>query len=168
MRIMRYLITMFLLAGCSGINQEKSWQEITWEWVSATEKSTGETVYVDIPGAYTVVFKSDQTIFGQADCNTFIGTYEITDNGDIETKIFPDQLSTCGGETMDLKFINLMGYADRVWFQDDEVFIVETKSGTVILEFGQVDQQLLKIYSTGLRARIWIYYEIYYAMRSLS
>ena len=87
-----------------------------------------------------MVFKSDQTIFGQADCNTFIGTYEITDNGDIETKIFPDQLSTCGGETMDLKFINLMGYADRVWFQDDEVFIVETKSGTVILEFGQVDQ----------------------------
>ena len=48
---------------------------IVWQWTSVTTKPTGETTTVAKPQDYTITFRTDGTLSGKADCNTFSGTY---------------------------------------------------------------------------------------------
>ena len=48
---------------------------IVWQWTSVTTKPTGETTTVAKPQDYTITFRTDGTLSGKADCNTFTGTY---------------------------------------------------------------------------------------------
>jgi len=50
-------------------------QGIVWQWTSLTDQTTGKTDTVPSPEKYTIVFNADGTLNGQADCNTFTGTY---------------------------------------------------------------------------------------------
>ena len=49
--------------------------DIVWQWTSVTNKPTGETTTVAKPQDYTITFRTDGTLSGKADCNTFTGTY---------------------------------------------------------------------------------------------
>ena len=49
--------------------------DIVWQWTSVTTKPTGETTTVAKPQDYTITFRTDGTLSGKADCNTFTGTY---------------------------------------------------------------------------------------------
>ena len=48
---------------------------IVWQWTSVTNRPTGEKTEVANPQDYTITFRDDGTLNGQADCNTFTGTY---------------------------------------------------------------------------------------------
>jgi heat shock protein HslJ len=81
-------------------------QNTTWQWVSVTDQSTGAVTDVPIPNKYTITFNSDGTVDGKADCNSFSGTYSMT-NGVIIT-IGTSTKVLCGENSMDQQFLQLL------------------------------------------------------------
>ncbi len=75
---------------------------IAWQWTSVTQQGT--TTTIPDPPLYTIVFNTDGTVKGKADCNTFSGTYS-QQNG-FTIKVTPDVMSACG--TLDSQFITLL------------------------------------------------------------
>lgn len=80
---------------------------ITWQWTSLSNRSTGETTQVANPQVYTIIFSDDGTLSGQADCNTFTGTYSQSGGFFITAK--PDVMAACGGESLDQQYFELLG-----------------------------------------------------------
>ncbi len=62
---------------------------------------------VDDPNKYTIVFYADGTTKGQADCNTFSGTYSQA-NGFAIT-VTPDIMAACDQGSLDQQYLNLLG-----------------------------------------------------------
>jgi len=80
--------------------------DIVWQWISVTNRPTGETTTVPNPQAYTIIFRADGTVSGQADCNTFTGTYS-TDGGFFIAST-PDVMAACGGDSLDIQYFELL------------------------------------------------------------
>jgi heat shock protein HslJ len=81
-------------------------QGINWQWVSMTVQTTGEVTYVPNPAVYTIVFLPDGTITGQADCNSFNGTY--SNQGGITIKIKSSTRAACGEGSLDQEYLALL------------------------------------------------------------
>ena len=79
---------------------------IVWQWTSVANKTTSETTTVPNPAAYTITFRDDGTVTGQADCNTFSGTY--TQNGGFFITVTPDVMAACGGDSLDQQYLVLL------------------------------------------------------------
>ena len=58
------------------------------------------------PQAYTIIFRDDGTVTGQADCNTFSGTY--TQDGGFFITVTPDVMAACGGDSLDQQYLVLL------------------------------------------------------------
>ena len=84
----------------------KQMQNTTWQWVSVTDQSTRVVTDVPIPKQYTITFNSDGTLDGKADCNSFSGTYSMT-NGVIIT-ISTSTQALCGANSMDQQYLQLL------------------------------------------------------------
>ena len=80
---------------------------IVWQWTSVRNRSTGETTVVPNPSAYTIIFRDDGTVSGQADCNSFTGTY--TTDGGFSITAQPDVMAACGGDSLDVQYFELLG-----------------------------------------------------------
>lgn len=80
---------------------------ILWQWTSLTNRTTGETTAVPNPQGYTIIFRDDGTLSGQADCNTFTGTYSQEGGFFITAK--PDVMAACGGDSLDQQYFELLG-----------------------------------------------------------
>ncbi len=80
---------------------------IVWQWTSVTEKTTGQTQYVATPAIYNITFYPDGRISGQADCNTFSGTYS-TANG-MSLKFTTSALATCAAGSLGTQYLQLLG-----------------------------------------------------------
>jgi heat shock protein HslJ len=74
-------------------------QNILWQWTSVKAQSTGQTDQVPNPENYTITFKTDGSLTGQADCNSFNGTYAQQNGFSIKlgamTKVY------CGEASLD-------------------------------------------------------------------
>jgi hypothetical protein len=79
---------------------------IEWQWVSVTNRPTGETMMVSAPQNYTIIFRDDGTVSGKADCNTFTGTY--TQEGGFFIQSTPDVMAACGGDSLDVLYFDLL------------------------------------------------------------
>ena len=79
---------------------------IVWQWTSVANRTTGETTAVTNPPAYTIIFGDDGTLSGQADCNTFTGTYSQEDGFFITAT--PDVMAACGGDSLDQQYFELL------------------------------------------------------------
>lgn len=79
---------------------------IVWQWTSVANKTTGETTTVPNPTAYTIIFLDDGTVTGQADCNTFSGTY--TQNGGFFITVTPEVMAACGDPSLDQQYLVLL------------------------------------------------------------
>ena len=79
---------------------------IVWQWTSVRNRSTGQTTQVANPQAYTITFFDDGTLSGQADCNTFTGTYSTEGGFFITAK--PDVMAACGGDSLDKQYFELL------------------------------------------------------------
>ncbi len=49
--------------------------DINWQWLSVKNKTTNTTTTVPNPENYTIIFRTDGTFTGKADCNNISGTY---------------------------------------------------------------------------------------------
>jgi heat shock protein HslJ len=81
---------------------------IVWQWTSVSSRSTGQTSQVAAPQVYTIIFGDDGAVRGQADCNTFTGTYSQQAGGFFITAK-PDVMAACGGDSLDQQYFELLG-----------------------------------------------------------
>ena len=81
-------------------------QNIAWQWLSVTEKSTGAKTVVPNPAGYTISFYADGTLSGLADCNTFKGTY--SQNNGFTIKIGVSTTKYCGETSLDNQYLQLL------------------------------------------------------------
>lgn len=79
---------------------------IVWKWQTLNDTAAGTSMRVDNPDKYTIVFNTDGTTTGQADCNTFSGTYSQASGFTITVQ--PDVMAACDQGSMDQQFLNLL------------------------------------------------------------
>jgi uncharacterized protein YraI len=79
---------------------------IVWNWQTYEDVTTGTSTRVDDPNKYTIVFNTDGTTTGQADCNTFSGTYSQANGFSIS--VTPDVMAACDQGSLDQQFLNLL------------------------------------------------------------
>jgi heat shock protein HslJ len=79
---------------------------IVWKWQTLNDVAAGTSMKVDNPDKYTIVFYADGTTKGQADCNTFSGTYSQANGFTIS--VTPDVMAACDLGSMDQQYLNLL------------------------------------------------------------
>lgn len=79
---------------------------IVWKWQTLEDVAAGASTRVDDPDKYTIVFNTDGTTTGRADCNTFSGTYSQANGFTIS--VTPDVMAACDQGSMDQQFLNLL------------------------------------------------------------
>jgi uncharacterized protein YraI len=79
---------------------------ILWKWQTYEDTVSGSSTRVDDPNKYTIVFNTDGTTTGQADCNTFSGTYSQT--GGFTIAVTPDVMAACDLGSLDQQFLILL------------------------------------------------------------
>jgi len=80
--------------------------DIVWKWQTLEDVAAGASTRVPDPSKYTIVFRTDGTTTGQADCNTFSGTYSQANGFTIS--VTPDVMAACDQGSMDQQFLNLL------------------------------------------------------------
>ncbi len=86
--------------------QSNSITGINWQLTNVTDKAAGTTAMVANYQNYTIVFNTDGTLNGKADCNTFSGTYS-QQNG-LTIKLGPTTLAACGEGSLSQQYVNLL------------------------------------------------------------
>jgi heat shock protein HslJ len=82
-------------------------QGIVWQWTSVTNSTTGVVTTVPTPEQYTISLHADGTLSGNADCNTFTGTYS-QESGLIIT-LGASTTAYCGDASLDQQYLTLLG-----------------------------------------------------------
>jgi len=77
---------------------------IVWQWTTVTDQ--GKTTTVPNPENYTIIFNTDGTLNGKADCNTFNGVYS-QQNG-FTIKLGASTMAYCGDASLDLQYTQLL------------------------------------------------------------
>jgi heat shock protein HslJ len=77
---------------------------LVWQWTTVTDQ--GKTTTVPNPENYTIVFNTDGTLNGKADCNTFNGVYS-QQNG-FTIKLGASTMAYCGDASLDLQYTQLL------------------------------------------------------------
>ena len=88
-----------------GSSATGSIQNINWQWSSLMDQGTPSNI--PNPADYTIMFNSDGSLTGKADCNTFSGTYSQT-NG-FKITISTSTMAICGDASLDLMYTSLLG-----------------------------------------------------------
>jgi len=127
---------MLLVAACkpeATPTPGDSIQGVLWQWTSLTNKTTGETTTVSNPESYTITFNEDGTLNGQADCNTFNGTYS-QENGFTIT-LGATSMAFCGEASLDQQYLTLLGSVAAGGPDGAGGFALETAGGEQRMEF---------------------------------
>ena len=80
---------------------------IVWQWTSVTNQTTRETTEVPNPQNYTITFRDDGTLSGQADCNNFTGTY--SQDAGFSITLGAMTMAACGDASLDQQYLQLLG-----------------------------------------------------------
>lgn len=80
---------------------------INWQWMSVTNQTTRETTEVPDPEDYTIIFRDDGTLSGQADCNSFSGTY--SQESGFAITLGAMTMAACGDDSLDAQYVALLG-----------------------------------------------------------
>ena len=108
--LLAHLMFILLITACTRdatSTPTDSVQDIVWQWTSVTNKTTNETTTVSNPENYTIIFRTDGTLDGKADCNTFSGTY--TQENGFSIKLGASTMMYCGETSLDQQFLQLLG-----------------------------------------------------------
>ena len=79
---------------------------IVWKWQTLNDVAAGTSMKVDNPDKYTIVFYADGATTGQADCNTFAGTYSQANGFTIN--VTPDVMAACDLGSLDQQYLTLL------------------------------------------------------------
>ncbi len=80
---------------------------IVWQWTSVTNQTTRETTLIPNPQDYTITFRDDGTLSGQADCNNFTGTY--SQEAGFSITLGAMTMAACGDASLDQQYLQLLG-----------------------------------------------------------
>jgi heat shock protein HslJ len=61
------------MAACTPAAPSNTITGIVWQWTSMTNQTTKETTIVPAPENDTIIFNTDGTLTGKADCNNYAG-----------------------------------------------------------------------------------------------
>ena len=103
------LIVVVALAACAPAATpapSNTITDINWQWTSVANKTTKATTTVPNPENYTIIFKTDGTLTGKADCNSFSGTYSQANGFSIT--LGPSTMAYCGETSMDQQYLQLL------------------------------------------------------------
>ncbi|NTU66069.1 MAG: META domain-containing protein [Chloroflexi bacterium] len=78
---------------------------IVWQWTTVTDQ--GKTTTIPNPEDYTIVFNTDGTLNGKADCNSFTGVY-TQESGGFTIKLGASTMAFCGEASLDLQYTQLL------------------------------------------------------------
>jgi heat shock protein HslJ len=101
------LVCLTLAAACAPAATPAPTNSITgivWQWTTVTDQ--GKTTTVPNPENYTIIFNTDGTLNGKADCNTFTGVYS-QQNG-FTIKLGASTMAYCGDASLDLQYTQLL------------------------------------------------------------
>ena len=101
------LISVILLAACAPAATPTPSNTITgivWQWTSVTEG--GKTTPVPNPEIYTIIFNTNGTLNGKADCNSFSGAYSQQNGFTIQ--LGATTLAFCGEASLDQQYLALL------------------------------------------------------------
>ena len=132
------LIIVLVLAACAPAAtptpaSANSIQGILWQWTSVMDQPTQQTTTVPNPANYTIIFNTDGTLTGKADCNSFSGTYS-TQNG-FTIKLGPTTLAACGEASLDQMYLHLLSNVTAGGPDGAGGLVLETAGGAQRLMF---------------------------------
>jgi heat shock protein HslJ len=107
--------------------------DVVWQWTRVTNRPTGETTAVANPQSYTIIFRADGALSGQADCNTFTGTY--SQEGGFFITAQPDVMAACGGDSLDQQYFELLAAIVAGGLDGAGGLALETAGGEQRMEF---------------------------------
>ena len=85
------------------------------------------------PQVYTITFRDDGTLNGQADCNTFTGTY--SQEGGFFITLGATTMAACGEDSLDQQYLQLLGSIVAGGPDGAGGFALETAGGEQRMEF---------------------------------
>jgi heat shock protein HslJ len=115
---------------------QTSFQDISWKWAKLTDRAKGTTTTIPDPQKYTILFKTDGTFEGKADCNNISGTYS-QENGGFFIKLGPTTMAFCGEGSLDQQYLTLLGSVVAGGPDGAGGFALETGGGAQRMEFKQ-------------------------------
>jgi heat shock protein HslJ len=118
-------------AASGGSSATGSIQNINWQWSSLMDEGTPSNI--PNPADYTIMFNSDGTLTGKADCNTFSGTYSQA-NGFTIT-ISTSTMAFCGDASLDLMYTTLLGNVSAGGPDGNGGLALETAGGAQRMTF---------------------------------
>lgn len=137
--VLLIVFTVVLVAvGCSSSTEPTpapatTIEGVIWEWVSVKNKSTNEITKVPNPENYNIIFNTDGTLTGTADCNNFSGTYS-TEGGFFIT-LGPSTMAFCGEDSLDTQYLQLLEEVAASGLDGAGGLALETAGGEKRMEF---------------------------------
>jgi heat shock protein HslJ len=111
--------------------------DVVWQWLRVDSTgSGGEQVTVANPADYTVIFRADGSMSGQADCNNFEGTYTMMDGGAMTIAIAHSTDESCGEDSLDREFLDLLSGVAAGGPDGAGGFAMTTAAGADYMLFG--------------------------------
>ena len=107
--------------------------DINWQWLTVKNKTTNTTTTVPNPESYTIIFKTDGTFTGKADCNNISGTY--SQEGGFTIKLGPSTMAYCGETSMDQQYTQLLSSVAAGGPDGAGGLALETAGGEQRMEF---------------------------------
>jgi heat shock protein HslJ len=114
---------------------ESAWQNVTWKWMTLTDRVKGTNTIIPNPDNYTILFKTDGTFEGKADCNNISGTYS-QENG-FTIQLGASTMAYCGEGSLDQQYKQLLGSVAAGGPDGAGGFALETAGGAQRMEFKQ-------------------------------
>lgn len=102
---------------------------ITLQWPGFTDAS-GNTVTVENPEDYYLVFNSDGTFNFKADCNVGAGSYIYDEDGSLTLFLGPMTAAACPPDSQSDAFLAFLGGVAGVEVADDGTIIMTTADGS--------------------------------------
>jgi heat shock protein HslJ len=107
--------------------------DIVWQWTTVTNQTTKETTTVLTPASYNIIFKTDGTLTGKADCNSFSGTYSQANGFSI--KLGPSTMAACGANSLDQQYLQLLSSVAAGGLDGSGGLALETAGGEQRMSF---------------------------------
>jgi len=132
------LCLLLSLAGCMSAGGGKKpaaipLTDITWQWVESLEHESGVKTTVPNPEKYTIVFRTDNTFVGKADCNLISGSYLQQEGFKIVPG--PSTMAYCGEQSLDRKYLELLGRATTGGLDGNSHLTLESTGGAARMRF---------------------------------
>ena len=103
-----------------------------WKWVR-TEMNNDEIITPKKADAFSIAFKSDGSVSGRTDCNSFFGQYEIAE-GKLSFGAMGSTKMFCEGSQEDV-FMKSLGEVESYFINKDNKLILQIKLDSGIMMF---------------------------------